>query len=559
MSKQSHCDAAARSIQSIQANDALVPLYSPKQVYGIEKAWFDAGNDSYALMQQAAWQIAHWIYRTYSKAGDKLKVGVWVGRGNNGGDGWLVADYLTQLGAQVAVIEVGPEVSTADALLAKQQATATLNNNKQVIEQTFTGHLANQTSFAKVCEQSEYLSADVYVDALFGIGLDRAPQSAYADAIRYINAAKQHNHRLQVVSVDVPSGVVSSTGEVFDEQAVRADITLCLVARKVGLHLKDAMDYTGKLVDLPLIPTVLGKLPQAWLQHHAQPLPARDHNTHKGSFGHVLIAGGNQVDGSQGMGGAAILSASTAFATGVGKLTVACHKAFHGSLIGAVPNAMSLDLHDASSVESLIAQCDTLAIGMGFGRDESSFTLFERYLRTALQQSIALIIDADGLFHLASLAKQAPEIIDQLIAHAKTHEVWYTPHSGEAGRLLDISADEIEKDRLAAITQLANKYNGSWLLKGAGSLVLHKGEIRVCAAGNAGMATAGMGDVLSGLAAGLLAQSVLPKSSRTLIQAVMIHAMAGDVLERKKGVWALQASDMPPVVGQIMQQLTQAQ
>jgi hydroxyethylthiazole kinase-like uncharacterized protein yjeF len=259
------------------------------------------------------------------------------------------------------------------------------------------------------------------------------------------------------------------------------------------------------------------------------------------------------------MGGAAILSASTAFATGVGKLTVACHKAFHGSLIGAVPNAMSLDLHDASNVESLIAQCDTLAIGMGFGRDESSFTLFERYLRTALQQSIALIIDADGLYHLASLAKQAPEIIDQLIAHAKTHEVWYTPHSGEAGRLLDISADEIEKDRLAAITQLANKYNGSWLLKGAGSLVLHKGEIRVCAAGNAGMATAGMGDVLSGLAAGLLAQSVLPKSSRTLIQAVMIHAMAGDVLERKKGVWALQASDMPPVVGQIMQQLTQAQ
>lgn len=534
-----------------------VALYTPQQVYAIEKMWFDSGNVSYSLMQQAAWQIAHWVNQNivataYPKLDEQgrpavesvaLKVCVWVGSGNNGGDGWLVAHYLNQLGAKVSVIEVG-QASTADASLARNQA---LQDGVVVYP------------FAEGQYKADTTDVDLYIDALFGIGLDRAPANDYAEAIALINEHKRHrSDRLTIVSVDIPSGVLAGTGQVFTGCAVKADFTLCLVARKLGLHIKDAMDYCGQIVDIPLIPTVLNQTPVAWLQYQAAPLIERENNTHKGSFGHALIIGGNQVDGSQGMGGATILSAMTAFATGVGKLTVACHTVFHSSLIGSVSNAMSLDLHNTKAVKALIEQSEVIAIGMGLGRDDLSLRLFQEYLQHAVEQGKDLIIDADGLYHLATLADKDVQLIEQLIAHTRLHQVWYTPHSGEAARLLNTEASEVEADRLAAVSSLQRKYQGSWLLKGAGSLVISNEQTYVCAAGNPGMATAGMGDVLSGLAAGLLAQSTLAKSTRSLQQAVMLHAMAGDNLQRIKGAWAVQASDMPQKVGEIFKQQTLA-
>ena len=533
-----------------------IALFTPKQVYAMEKIWFEKGNISYSLMQQAAWQIAHWVNqnivaRAYLQLDEKgrpyiaentaLTACVWVGSGNNGGDGWLVAYYLKQMGAKVSVIEVA-QASTDDAKSAKNQA----------IQSGITVYPFSEGQY-----QSVVADADLYIDALFGIGLDRIPTQAYAKAIMAINERKRYQaDRLNVLSIDIPSGLVGSTGQVFEGCAVKADVTLCLVARKLGLHIKDAADYCGQIIDIPLIPSALNQSPVAWLQYQATPLIQRENNTHKGSFGHALIIGGNQVDGSQGMGGATILSATTAFATGVGKLTVACHTAFHSSLIGSVPNAMSLDLHNIQAVKALIEQSDTIAIGMGLGRDELSLRLFSEYLQHSLELDKDLIIDADGLYHLATLADETPQLIEQLIAHAKLNEVWYTPHSGEAARLLNTKASEVEADRLAALSSLQNKYHGSWLLKGAGSMVMSNQQVYVCGAGNPGMATAGMGDVLSGLAAGLLAQSTLAKSTRSLQQAVMLHAMAGDKLQHTKGAWAVQASDMPEKVGEIFKQGT---
>lgn len=533
-----------------------IALYTPKQVYAMERIWFEKGNISYSLMQQAAWQIAHWVNqnivaRAYPQLDEKdrpyiaentaLTACVWVGSGNNGGDGWLVAYYLKQMGAKVSVIEVA-QASTDDAKSAKNQA----------IQSGITVYPFSEGQY-----QSVVADADLYIDALFGIGLDRIPTQACAKAIMAINERKRYQaDRLNVLSIDIPSGLLASTGQVFEGCAVKADVTLCLVARKLGLHIKDAADYCGQIIDIPLIPSALNQPPVAWLQYQATPLIQRENNTHKGSFGHALIIGGNQVDGSQGMGGATILSATTAFATGVGKLTVACHTAFHSSLIGSVPNAMSLDLHNTQAVKALIEQSDTIAIGMGLGRDELSLRLFAEYLQHSLELGKDLIIDADGLYHLATLADETPQLIEQLIAHAKLNEVWYTPHSGEAARLLNTKAIEVEADRLAALSSLQNKYHGSWLLKGAGSMVMSNQQVYVCGAGNPGMATAGMGDVLSGLAAGLLAQSTLAKSTRSLQQAVMLHAMAGDKLQHTKGAWAVQANDMPEKVGEIFKQWT---
>lgn len=538
-----------------------VPLYTPRQVYATEKTWFDNGNQSYGLMQQAAWQIAQFIHKNHTSS-PNLNTWVWVGSGNNGGDGWLVASYLHQLGADVTVVDVA-QAATPDSKSAKQDA---LKQDITVLSLSELGFSKLDFSDSGISElhlsdqgnNTAYLKADVFVDALFGIGLDRAPKKDYAKAISYINQTKSFKgESLSVVSVDVPSGLVASTGEVFEGCAIKADVTVCLVARKLGLHIKDGVDYVGQVVDVPLIPSVLSENPVAWLQYCANPMPKRENNSYKGSFGHALIIGGNRVDGSQGMGGAAILSASTALATGVGKLTVACHDAFHGSLITSLPNAMSIDLHDSEGVKSLINQCNTVAMGMGLGRDQKSFELFSDYLQAVIDAEVDLIIDADGLYHLATIAKQNPDLTNELINHAKDHEVWYTPHSGEAARLLDVETKEVESDRMKSIKQLVNKYKGNWLLKGAGSIVMENGTCYVCAAGNPGMATAGMGDVLSGLAAGLLAQSSLPKICRSLRQTVMVHALAGDALEEEVGIWALQSSDMPSAVGDVMKKLSE--
>jgi len=253
-------------------------------------------------------------------------------------------------------------------------------------------------------------------------------------------------------------------------------------------------------------------------------------------------------------------------ATGAGKLTVACHEAFHGSLLTSLPDAMTINLHDASGVKGLIKQASVVAIGMGLGRDEKAEALFIDYVQAAIENEKSIVIDADGLYHLASLHVNNHELITELREYSTNHRVCLTPHSGEAARLLDQKISEIESNRLQAIKQCAATYGGNWVLKGAGSLVLEQEEGRekvyVCDAGNAGMATAGMGDVLSGVTTGLLAQQDLSVEARSLHQAVLIHGFAGDVLVYQAnsdintllvGQRGLQAQDMPAAIRHVMQ------
>ncbi|MEC9443641.1 MAG: NAD(P)H-hydrate dehydratase, partial [Pseudomonadota bacterium] len=291
-------------------------------------------------------------------------------------------------------------------------------------------------------------------------------------------------------------------------------------------------------------------------------------NSYKGSYGHALIIGGNRVDGSQGMGGAAILSASSTMATGAGKITVACHEAFHGALLTSLPDAMTINLHDTDGVKALIKQASVVAIGMGLGRDEKAKALFIDYIQAAIAHEKSIVIDADGLYHLASLQMDSHELVTELREHSINHRVCLTPHSGEAARLLDQKISEIESDRLRATKQCAAVYGGDWVLKGAGSLVLEqksgRARVYVCDAGNAGMATAGMGDILSGVIAGLLAQQDLAAESYSLSQAALIHGFAGDVLVNQNsdchsenrlmiGQRGLQAQDMPAAIRHVMQ------
>lgn len=569
---------ANRDLLPAKLSSLPIALYNAQQLYAIERAWFDQGYDSFGLMQQAAWQMAQYIIY-HSAIHFQLSIdnynkhpqaSIWVGQGNNGGDGWLIAYYLQQSGWQVAVIIVGN-----DNLEGNKHIEDATKAQQIAVDANVPYHDFKDSDKANINGQ-----AHVYIDALFGIGLDRAPKDIYKDAILSFNQAAKVAKAL-VIAVDIPSGLVASTGQVFDYLAVQADITLCLIARKFGLHTKDGRDYAGHIVDLPLIPYE-NISSTAILLTSAYKLSARRQNSYKGSYGHVLIIGGNQIDGSQGMGGAAILAASSAMATGAGKLTIACHQQFHGALLTSLADAMTIDLHDRGSVKNLIADASVIAIGMGLGRDDKAKALFISYLSAAIDQGCALAIDADGLYHLATLRAENHKLVKRLKAYSKTHQVQLSPHSGEAAKLLNKKITDIEADRLTAIKQCAIEFGGNWVLKGAGSLVLEQTEkgsqLYVCNVGNAGMATAGMGDILSGIIAGLLAQQDLIDEQSSLRQAVLIHGLAADILvEPHKfittnliaskfiepkiinsgiGQRGLQAQDMPAAIRHVMQLLT---
>lgn len=600
-----HIPLSSRLLQ----NTKPIALYTSQQVYAMEQEWFAHGYESFGLMQQAAWQMTQHIINIYDQKQSCIsngvacrhddrqpRVSIWVGSGNNGGDGWLIAHYLQQAGWQVQVITVGIEsiesshvftdmdsAMISDAIKAQRMAVAAHCSYQRFEDSEFVvSHQENSTMQANILV-AKVLIADVYVDALFGIGLDRAPTGIYKQAIHTFNQVAKSSNVLSsnalVIAVDIPSGLVASTGQVFEQVAIQADVTLCLITRKFGLHTKDGMDYAGEVLDIPLIPYTQIK-PAAMLLNRTHGLSVRRKNSYKGSYGHVLMIGGNRIDGSQGMGGAAILASASAMATGAGKITVACYQAFHGALLTSLPDAMTIDLHNQKGVKNLIKEASVMAIGMGFGRDETAKALFIDYMQAAMTEGKSIVIDADGLYHLASLQADKHSVVGQLREYSTEHHVCLTPHSGEAARLLDTNVAEVEVDRLAAIKQCADIYGGNWVLKGAGSLILEQvleqvleqplGEERVyvCGVGNAGMATAGMGDVLAGVTAGLLAQQDLADDQRSLRQAVLIHGLAGDILVHQQscpsnknsrlfiGERGLQAQDMPAAIRHIMHLMT---
>ncbi len=525
-------------------------LYTPKQIYDLEKNWFSK-NDSFALMQQAAWQLAHIIKQENTKKGSHPQKSVLVvaGAGNNGGDAWLAAHYVNQLCPNWSVIVVQVAApTTLDSQTAKHLYQSNCANAAKYL--TLTAFLQ------PLYELGLSYHYDVVIDGLLGIGLNRKPTGDYQTIINWINQYRKQVHACQVISIDVPSGLNAATGEVYDDTAIKADKTLCLIGRKVGLHIGDSKDYVGTVIDVPLLPVE----PSGILLHTNLPnLPQRQQVSHKGTYGHVLIIGGNRLQDGHGMAGAAILAASAALSSGAGKVTVACHGDFHSAIVTALPNAMTADLHNIASIIELINAVDVVAIGMGLGRDEATLDLFNQYL-TAIKQSQKLcVIDADGLYHLAGWAGTSDGLTAPIQPRlGQSNQRFYlTPHSAEAGRLLNQPYADIDRDKISAIRALAHQYGGNWLIKGAQTIVLERDclerdSIDICGLGNAGMATAGMGDCLAGLMASLLAQAI----AAPMLTAVLIHAKAGDTLAEKMGEYALQANHMASAIGDITHQIT---
>ena len=364
---------------------------------------------------------------------------------------------------------------------------------------------------------------DCHIDALFGIGLNRDLDQFWQEIIETFNAQSGLK-----IAIDIPSGLNANTGQALPI-AIKADRTYTVLGLKAGLFTGQAKEYSGQVEVISVIPTDAELKPIAQLSSNQIELPQRQAFGHKGSYGHVLMIGGHAE-----MGGAVMMAAESAFSAGAGKVTIVCHAKHHTAILARSPNIMLRDINafTQQDIQTLLQQVDAVSFGMGLGRDDWAEQQFLKWFpQINLATHLHVVLDADALWFLAE--QSTPFMAN----------TYLTPHPGEAAKLLNCSVIDIESDRIQSIYALQNKYSGQWVLKGAGSLILDD-QLWICTAGNAGMGTGGMGDVLAGMIASLKAQFA---EKIALHEIVTLHALAGDYLAQQ-GQRGLQAQHMSEAV-----------
>lgn len=439
------------------------------------------------------------------------EITVYCGSGNNAGDGYVVAGLAQAAGLSVRVVYLSaPEQLQGDAQRAYQYAV--------------------QEGVSCCSFQSSALPAHgVIVDALLGTGINGEVRPDYLAAIEQINGAG-----LPVLAVDIPSGLCADSGQVLG-QAVQADVTCTFIGTKLGLLTAAGPSVSGQIVfdDLGVPAEVIASQPPAAqrleLSSLLAQMPARARSSHKGDYGHSVIIGGDH-----GFGGAALMSAQACARMGSGLTSLATRPEHITAAHVRVPEVMALPVTAGVEVDDLVNKATVIAVGPGLGK----LAWGEQLLLSALMAQKPLVIDADGLNLIAEgIGHRVLAQRDQGIA------LILTPHPGEAARLLQVSVEEVQRDRLSAVLGLAQKYKATVLLKGAGSLIAGpEGVVSLCAEGNPGMASGGMGDVLTGMVTGLLAQSLAPLMA--LQMAVCLHARAADRLAANFGERGLLATDL---------------
>ena len=513
-----------------QANRADA-LYSVAQIRAIEAA-AQATLAADTLMRRAgatAAAFAAALLRQSSNVDDLLGVPVLTvaGPGNNGGDAFECAVALAHSGCAVTVLletpllAVGAAVDSerARALRRAQAAAAALEHPENDIGLPGAGSLrfAGITTMDGQCARSWAL----VIDGLFGIGLTRALAGIWPSVVAAINRIDA-----LVLALDVPSGLDADTGAVAfvstaagtptaaSGSCVAATHTLTFIADKPGLHTGHGRDFAGSITIAALeIPAALLPAPHAWLSRPAAfdaPRHRRRQNSHKGTFGDVLVVGG-----AAGMTGAAILAATAALKTGSGRVLIGFVEAAHApSMIAGYPELM------CRLADALDFSRATVVIGPGLGNSAAAHALVARACGT----DSALVLDADGL----NLVAASPVLQDQLAARGAGLSTLLTPHPLEAARLLGTTAAAIQADRLAAAGKLSQRFTATVILKGAGTVIAHAGCLSINPTGNPALASGGTGDVLAGMCGALLAQGW--PAHQAALAAVWIHGAAADAL-----------------------------
>jgi len=446
-------------------------LYTASQVRAIEQAAVAQGDDLFALMQRAGRAAAALAQRRWPAA---QRVAVACGSGNNGGDGYVAAAALREAGVSVFVVATGPARRPEGAAAEREW---------------------RERGGEVLAADAQLPAVDLWLDAVLGIGLTRAPEGAAALLVARLRTAAAAG--VPVLALDVPSGIDADTGAAPGDAAV-ADLTLAFILAKRGLVTAAALDHVGELVvdslgldlaDLALggtaaaAPSALAIAPSALTAL----LPKRRADSHKGDHGRALCVGGDE-----GMGGALLLCAEAAARAGSGWVEVATRADARAALQVRRPEVLGAAVAGATALASLLARADVVAVGPGLGQGAWGRELLD----AALRSGKPLVLDADAL----NLLAVAPRALAGAVL---------TPHPGEAARLLGCSVSAVQADRFAALDALVERYRCAVVLKGAGTLVGAPGEVtRVIRAGGPAMASAGMGDVLTGVIAALRAQGL---------------------------------------------------
>lgn len=478
--------------------DRSVPLYTAASVRELDRAAIERhGIPGIELMRRAGAAAYRALRTRWPGARSCLVV---CGGGNNGGDGYVIARLAARAGLRVTVVAASDPLGLRDA--AGQSYEDWVREGGLTVE--FAG--------------GRLPEADVLVDALLGTGLDRPVQGRYADLIDALD-----QHPAPILAVDIPSGLGADSGRVLG-RALRAELTVSFIGRKQGLFTADGPDHAGyRLFDDLGVPSAAyhGVEVDGWLMSaHDLAWPApRALNAHKGQFGHVLVVGGGP-----GMAGAARLAGTAALRAGAGLVTVVCHPDSAAAINGGQPELIVAASADAGRLASLARRADVLAVGPGLGQSDWAQAMLGR----SLDAGLPTVLDADAL----NLLAREP---------SKRRDWVLTPHPGEAARLLGGSSSEVQDERFAAAQALRDRYGGTVVLKGRGTLVACPGgDTWVCDRGHPAMASAGMGDVLTGVVAGLHAQAMTADAAAML--GVWLHAVAGERAAR--GGPGLLASDL---------------
>lgn len=452
------------------------------------------------LMFRAGSAAAEIIMKKYDCRGKRITVV--CGRGNNGGDGCVTAEILAENGADVTVATPLGEPVAENAVY----------------------YYSRLRSVKKT--DAFMPGADIIIDAIFGIGLNRAPDGKTAELIKEINSSDSIR-----IAVDIPSGVAADSGRILG-CAVNADLTVTFIALKPCFVLPDGSDYCGETVVADIGAPPVG---YSYLTTEKPMFKKRRHNSHKGTFGTALM-----FCGSYGMAGAAVLAARSALKSGLGILKSALCESIYYPFTVSVPEAVCVPVKpnklgtfcpDNLNLPELLNGCSAVLIGCGMGNNEDTARLVRKLVEIS---EIPLVIDADGINALQG----GIDIIKKSKA-----PIILTPHPGEMARLCSVTVRKVEENRTEIARDFALRYGCVLVLKGANTIIATpSGELYFNMTGNPGMATGGSGDVLAGITLSLLAQGFSTEEAAKA--AVYLHGEAGDKAAAMRGERAMLPSDL---------------
>lgn len=497
------------------------------------------GIPSLTLMENAGRCVVEEIEKRLSP--DCKQIWVLCGKGNNGGDGFVVARLLAERGHSVRVILAAqPEDFSSDAEANYDRLPQTVEVMQYTMERELL--LIDHYGESDKWEFQPYSFVlgphDLVVDALLGTGINKPLRSPYDEIISALNDTE-----CQVCAIDLPSGVNGTTGAIL-RNAVKADFTVTFACEKYAHRLFPAKDYCGKVIlreiGIPIeaVESVHSRISLITSEKVHQLLGSRKPNSHKGDYGHILLVGG-----SKHMSGAISMAAQACLRTGGGLVTVAVPECVHSIVASRCMEHMTLPLpcDGTAFTEEAIPiicdfakKCDTVAMGCGMTNTPAATKLIKQLLQLPLQ---ALVLDADGINALVPII--------HLLKEAKC-PVILTPHSGEMARLTNMTVKQVEQDRFGIAQRFAAQHNVTLVLKGHYTIVAEWGEcLYVNTTGNSGMATGGSGDVLTGVIAALSAfRSFCHFSGAAATVGVWLHGHAGDLAAHTLSQYSMIAGDI---------------